>query len=37
VLVVSGSQPRYDEPAGRESETLAPDVDRILAALGLGS
>jgi threonine synthase len=37
VLVVTGSQPGGDHATGQASEALAPDVDRILAALGLGS
>jgi threonine synthase len=37
VLVVTGSQPAGDHATGQASEALAPDVDRILAALGLGS
>ena len=38
VLVVTGSRPRAGDPrSGRVTEALAPDVDRILAALGLGS
>jgi threonine synthase len=37
VLVITGSQPEHDPTAGQASEALAPDVHRILAALGLGS